>query len=241
MNVEEAKQLLGRAAAFDNRKPSLAAAIAWAAALHDIPLDDDTIAAITTFYGTNTLAVSEKFDPTKKRWLEPHHVRHHRQQIRNARIATTNAMYGGRPDEIGAESARNLRALYSAVADGRVAPRAIESRKGADAEGRGLAILRSIGRDSISRRPELAAACPHCAAQAGRPCVNGHGQKRRDAHPTRIEASRLVRAGEAPIQREETERERQRRLAASRAALAQLPPDTVIEPDDGFQQHGEAS
>lgn len=242
MNIVEAGQLLGRASMFDNRKPSAGAAIAWASALADVPFDDDALAAVDAFYGTNTLAVSEKFDPTKKRWLEPHHVRHHRQQIRNARHTSANATYSGRPDEIGAESARNIRALNSAAADGRIEPRAIESGKGVDAEGRGRALLRSIGRDSVSRRPEFAAPCPHCAAEVGKPCTTGHGRKLLDAHPTRIEASRLVRAGETPIDRAEAEAEKQQRIAASRLA-AESEPSTFVPPgrDEAEPKEADAS
>jgi hypothetical protein len=215
---------------FDNRKPSAGAAIAWAAALHDIPFDDDAIAAVDAFYGTNTHAINEKFDPTKRRWIEPNHVRYHRQKIRSERISTTNALYAGRPDETGAESAHALRALNTAAADGHIPRKAIESSNGVDAEGRGRAILHAIGRETLSSRPEFAAPCPHCAAPAGRPCVNAKGEKRLDAHPTRIEASALVRAGADPIQRDEAQAEMERRRAAARAALAASGPSTFVPP-----------
>ncbi|MEU1800833.1 hypothetical protein [Streptomyces sp. NPDC019937] len=240
MTPDEAKQLLAHAAAFDNRQPSIVATKAWAAALRDIPLDQDTLDAVAAFYGSTTLDGAARFDPTKRRWLEPHHVRHHRQQIRNARLADANVMYEGRPNESGAESIRNRRALLAAAASGQLPPRtptaAITSGPAVDAEGRGRAILNAVGRETLSRRPEFAAPCPHCAAGAGRPCVNGRGQRRRDAHPTRIDASRLTNSGENPADRAETEREIQRRLAASRAALAALPPGTVPQPDDGFEE-----
>jgi hypothetical protein len=80
MNPIEAAQLLTHAAAFDNRKPSAAAAQAWAAALHDVPLDDDAIAAVARYYGCD--------DPqaTGQRWIQPHHVRTHRKAIRAERL-----------------------------------------------------------------------------------------------------------------------------------------------------------
>jgi hypothetical protein len=215
---------------FDNRKPSAGAAIAWAAALHDIPFDDDCLAAVDAFYGTNTHAINERFDPTKHRWIEPNHVRYHRQRIRDARSSKANAQYSGQPDASAIESIRSLRALNAAAADGRITPKAIETGKGADATGRGRAILHAIGREALSSRPEFAAPCPHCAAPIGRPCVNAKGEKRQDAHPTRIEASRLARAGADPIQREEAQAEVERRRAAARAALAASGPSTFVPP-----------
>lgn len=80
MNPTEAAQLLTHAAAFDNRKPSAAASQAWAAALHDVPLDDDAIMAVARYYGSD--------DPTAtgQRWIQPHHVRAHRKAIRAERL-----------------------------------------------------------------------------------------------------------------------------------------------------------
>lgn len=245
MTPEEAIRLLAHAAAFDNRQPSRVAAQAWAAALRDIPLDQDTLDAVAAFYGTVTLDDAAKFDPTKRRWLEPHHVRYHRQKIRNARLAEANFLYDGDPDETAIDSIANRRALLSAAASGQVSPQtpaaAITSGEAVDSEGRGRAILNAIGRETLSRRPELAAPCPHCDAAAGRPCTNLHGKRRRDAHPSRIDASRQVRAGETPVAREEAERETERRRAASRYALAALPPGTPVQPNDGFGQAEEAN
>ncbi len=80
MNPSEAMQLLAHAAAFDNRQPSKAAAQAWAAALKDVPLDDDALAAIARYYGTPTPGDAQK-------WIQPHHVRAHRKTIRDERLA----------------------------------------------------------------------------------------------------------------------------------------------------------
>lgn len=80
MNSIEANRLLAHASAFDNRNQSDAAAEAWAAALHDVPLDGDTLAAVARYYGTHDPA-----EPGKK-WIQPHHVRTHRAAIREARL-----------------------------------------------------------------------------------------------------------------------------------------------------------
>lgn len=80
MNTTEAAQLIAHCAAFDNRKPSAAASTAWAAALHDIPLDADTLAAVARYYGTHDDA-----EPGAK-WIQPHHIRTHRAAIRTTRL-----------------------------------------------------------------------------------------------------------------------------------------------------------
>lgn len=113
-----------------------------------------------------------------------------------------------------------------AIADGRAEPVALPAlppgQEPAMYEGRGRALLQSVGRESLSRRPEFTAACPHCLATPGQPCINGKGQQRRDAHPTRIEASRAMAAGEPPVDRHAVEIEQERRRAAARAHFEHL-------------------
>lgn len=229
MNASEAARLLGHAAAFDNRTVGEAAARAWAAALSDIPYDQDVIDAVIAFYGTNTLDASAKYDPSKRRWIEPHHVRYHRQQIRNARLDKTAVMYAGNPLETGEESIESRRALFAAAASGQIPPQtttaALTSGESVDAEGRGSALLRQVGREALSRRPEFAAACPYCFAEPGKPCIDGRGQRRRDAHPIRIQASRALAAGQPLPTREDIDREINRRRAAAQAHLAHLTDD----------------
>ncbi|MEU5596611.1 hypothetical protein [Streptomyces sp. NPDC020298] len=226
MNAAEAARLLGHAAAFDNRTVGEAAARAWAAALHDIPYDQDAIDAVTAFYGTNTLDTATRFDPSKRRWLEPHHVRYHRQQIRNTRLAKTAVMYDGNPDETGRESIASRKALHSAAASGHLPPQtttaALTSGDSVDADGRGSAILRTIGRETTSRRPELTAPCPHCHAPAGQSCESGRGRRRLDAHPTRIEASRAINSGKTAVDHNAVAEEIDRRRAAAQAHLGRL-------------------
>lgn len=80
MNRSEASLLLGHCAAFDNRNDSKAAATAWAAALYDVPLDDDTRAVVAAYYTTPPK------DPDQRLWIMPHHVRTLRSKIRSARL-----------------------------------------------------------------------------------------------------------------------------------------------------------
>jgi len=114
-----------------------------------------------------------------------------------------------------------------AIADGRANPVAIAALppgiEPAMYEGRGRSLLRQIGRESLSRRPEFAAACPHCLAPSGKPCVNGKGQNRRDAHPSRLDASRAAAIGEPATSRHAAETEMERRRAAAHAYFEQLP------------------
>src|SRR5207247_5797134 len=80
MNPREAAELLGHCAMFDGRKPSQGAAVAWASALHDIPLDADAKAAVAAYYSTPPK------DPDAKLWILPHHVRTLRSKIRSQRL-----------------------------------------------------------------------------------------------------------------------------------------------------------
>lgn len=119
---------------------------------------------------------------------------------------------------------RALLTERTAVAEGRMQPSGVPAlppgSETPEYEGRGRALLRQVGRESLSRRPEFAAPCPHCRAHSGQPCTNGHGDRRRDAHPTRIEASRALAAGEPAVDHQAITAEIDRRRAASAAALA---------------------
>jgi len=123
-----------------------------------------------------------------------------------------------------------------AIADGRVTPTTVPAlppgHTTAPYEGRGRALLRAVGRDTTSRRPELAASCPHCRAVTGQPCTDSHGRPRRDAHPSRVDASHALAAGQPPVNRHEVEMDMERRRAASAAALAQQPNDDTAMTND---------
>lgn len=127
-----------------------------------------------------------------------------------------------------------------AIADGRANPIAVPAlppgQEPAMYEGRGRALLHSVGREAISRRPEFTAACPYCLAPSGQPCVNGKGERRRDAHPTRIEASRALAAGEPPVDRRTVEVEQERRRAAARAHFDHLTAEDRARLTE-FEQH----
>jgi hypothetical protein len=190
MNPKEAAQLLGHAAAFDNRKPSQAAAMAWAAALHDVPLDDDAKNAVAAYYTTPPK------DPDAKLWILPHHVRTLRTKIRNARLE--NFQYEPLPDETTAEYLARYRGQVQAIASGRIAAPtgrlAIEGGPSkqfmAELEARGWEGNRTVPDDGdeaaaelideVRRSGPLGIACPACAAEVGFPCKSSVATKK---HP----------------------------------------------------------
>jgi hypothetical protein len=192
MTPADALDLLARAAAFDNRTVGRADAEAWAAALADVPLDGDTLAAVARYYGQP----GPDTETGRRRWIEPHHVRHHRRAIRDARLGDTLPPYEPmRPDETGADYVARRRAQIQSIADGRRPRPAIAEL----ATAAPLAITASTAaaymppwvRDQLATgaptaaRPELAVACPWCHAGPGQPCTRGRGVRLRETHPAR--------------------------------------------------------
>lgn len=190
MKKSEAARLLAHAAAYDNRTVGEVDAAAWAAALSDVPLDDDATAAVARYYGTPPEREGDR------KWLQPHHVRSGRLAIRQERLGTTLPGYlpPARP-ETGAEFVARRQQQIDAVASGRAPARPIPlagpmSRQLVDGlaergwagldDGRGLA---AVGRKVLDdgdeqaalirtvRRPgPLGVECPQCGAAIGRPC-----------------------------------------------------------------------
>src|SRR5688500_14257928 len=111
MTPAEASDLLTRCAGFDNRQPSAAAAIAWASALHDIPLDADAYAAVDRYYGTPPK------DPNQRLWIQPHDVRRLRRTIRSERVE--HFQYDQAGDEAPPELIARYRGQLDALASGR--------------------------------------------------------------------------------------------------------------------------
>lgn len=208
MTPDEAGQLLARCAVFDNRKPSQIAMHGWAVALHDIPLDADTFAAVARFYGATT-------GDAGQRWIQPHHVRQHRAEIRATRIREANLVYDGDPDETGRQSAEGLRQLIRAAGDGSITATPITAALAAGTASRPspklLAQLAQVGRDANAETiPEPPAAdqpffgvnalgvpCPHCLVPAGQLCKSRRQPKRADVHPSRLDAALAARSSEA--------------------------------------------
>jgi hypothetical protein len=117
MNRSEAAKILTKASAFDGRNPdSEAAATAWAEALHDVPADPDAFAAVSRFYSDST-----SLELSGRRWMEPHHLRTVRRQIRAQRLgAPSDYIDDGDPDETPEQFLARKRAIAAAVGDGRL-------------------------------------------------------------------------------------------------------------------------
>ncbi|MEV8349025.1 hypothetical protein ACFVTT_15790 [Streptomyces niveus] len=214
MNRSEAAQLLGYCAAFDNRTVGVVDATGWAAALHDIPLDDDARAAVARYYGTPP----EK--PGDRLWIQPHHVKSGWYAIRKERLGDTLPAYEPPAElETGAEYVARRREQLDAVAAGRMVGKSVGRLTGgpapevaAELAERFGAIGRSVPKLSgesaaevpaevaAVRRPgPLGVECPTCGAAIGRPCRIGNpGNDRRprelrNPHSVR----RRVAAGES--------------------------------------------
>lgn len=218
MNEIEAAKLLLHSAAFDNRQPSKAANAAWAAALHDVPADVDAYAAVARYYGTAS-------EDGRRLWLEPHHVRSIRRQIRNERHGETIAAYHAPdPDESGPEFVQRRREQLTAIGDGRLEPTPVRHLAGgphpsvAGAIEGGVRLVddaldengerpyvphgfrQSVG---MRERPvELSVPCPPakeggCGARERQPCVSPRGRRRETVHAARQRALQQSAGGES--------------------------------------------
>ncbi|MFD0074313.1 hypothetical protein ACFVIY_17950 [Streptomyces sp. NPDC127166] len=236
MNSDEAAILLGYCAAFDNRNPSVVAAQAWGAALHDVPLDQDAKDAIAAYYTTTPK------DPDQRLWILPHHVRTLRSKIRSARLE--NFQYEPRPDETTGEYLARYRGQVQAIASGRFpAPTGRLQLEGGP-HPRVLAELEALGwqgnrtisdegasipqprlADTIRRTGPLGVQCPACSAEIGHPCKSGvstakHPLGKPLAKPHTVR--RRVAAGEPAVDPARQAAEEDRIREASRLALARI-------------------
>jgi hypothetical protein len=228
MNRREAAELLGHCTAFDNRQPSEAAAIAWASALHDLPLDNDTKAAVAAYYTTPPQ------DPNQRLWILPHHVRTLRSKIRSSRLE--NFQYEPLPDETVREYLARYRGQVQAIASGRVAPPSGHLQLTGGRQRDVLAELAGVGRttpdsddealiETVRRAGPLGVECPACGAVMGRPCRTPGGSDRQPLGKPRSKPhnARIRAASGAPeVSAEQRAAEEERRREASRRALARM-------------------
>lgn len=209
MTPSEAAKLLQNAAAFDNRQPSAGASAAWADALADVPADVDAYAAVARYYGTTP-------EDGRRLWIEPHHVRSIRKQIRAERHGDTIPAYDSPdPNESGNEFVQRRREQLEAIGDGRLEPMPVQQLAGGPHPNVARAIeggVRSVDEalDENGERPyvprgfrqavgmrerpvELSVPCPPrseggCGAAARRPCVSPMGRERSTVHAARGKA-----------------------------------------------------
>jgi hypothetical protein len=226
MNPREAAELLGHCAMFDNRKPSQGAAVAWASALHDIPLDADAKAAVAVYYTTSPK------DPSDRLWILPHHIRSLRSKIRSARLE--NFQYEPHPDETVGEFMARYRGQVQAIASGRVpAPAGRLALEGGPAKGfveeleaRGWEVGRPVAdsdeaaeADTVRRAGPLGVECPACHAPIGRPCKSpGVSEKRPLGKPRPKPHSARLRAAQGVPEVTAEQRAAQEQAVRARAA-----------------------
>ncbi|MEU3613143.1 hypothetical protein ABZ725_12660 [Streptomyces sp. NPDC006872] len=205
MTPADAAELLTLCAAFDRRTIGESDARAWAYALRDIPLDDDTRDAVADHYGQT------------EAWITPAHVRTIRAGRRAQRIETAHPVYDGNPDESSVEFTERRRAQLAAAAGGALPVRTIGQALDAVPPREVLALAAGVGRSvdddprpyvapetrAVIRKTlpgrraalvELAVACPHeqCRAAVRRLCRSSRGVElrtgvhgaRRDAYAT---------------------------------------------------------
>lgn len=241
MNASEAAELLAHCSGFDNRQPSLAAAQSWAAALHDVPLDNDAKAAVAAYYSTPPQ------NPSERLWILPHHVRTLRTKIRNKRLE--NFQYEPLPEETVGEYLARYRGQVQAIASGRIAaPTGRPALEGgpskefmAELEARGWEGNRTVDDsdeepaaelvDTVRRSGPLGVICPMCAAEIGFPCKSGHATRKHPLgrplakpHTARIRAA----SGETQQTPEERAAEEARIREASARALARMQAEAEI-------------
>ena len=246
MNRKEAAELLGYCTAFDNRQPSAAAATAWASALHDVPLDNDTKNAVAAYYTTPPQ------NPNDRLWILPHHVRTLRTKIRSKRLE--NFQYEPIDGETVPEYLARLRGQTQAIASGRVAPPTgqLTAMKGepprelmAGLADRGWQGNRSVDDENhaeaelvegVRRSGPLGVVCPveRCRAEIGKPCKSPGGTEKQPLGKPRLKphsARARGAAGEPEATTEERAAEARRIRQMSAAHLARQAeeiPDTLI-------------
>jgi hypothetical protein len=226
MIKKEAAILLGHAAAFDNRQPSEAAAEAWAAALHDIPLDADAKAAVAAYYTTPPQ------NPNERLWILPHHIRTLRSKIRSKRLE--NFQYEPLPDETVGEFMARYRGQVQAIASGRApAPVGRLALEGGpkrefmeELEARGWEGNRTVPdsdeeaeADTTRRAGPLGVECPACHAAIGRPCKSpGASEKRPLGKPRPKPHSARLRAAQGVPEQTADQRAAEEQAIRARAA-----------------------
>lgn len=232
ISFEEVGLLLGLAAARDQRTTGDADALAWHADLNAAGITFNAASdALTRFY------VDQAAIPADKRYraTTPDVIALAR-KIRAERLE--GFVYVPPPGDSDPHYLERLKAQRAAVADG-LRPAdptrtAIEGAKRPVAE-----LAAGIGRDipdeiaTVKRPGPYGIECPKCHAPIGRPCRLPGGNER-PAHPARAAAA----GGSKPEATDQQQREIERRRAISRAAVQ---PGSVVEPNDGFRKHGEAS
>lgn len=232
ITFQDASELLGLAAARDQRTVGRADIHAWQTDLAAAGITrNDAETALTAFYQEMaTRQPQDRFRATPVDLIDI------ARRARRERLA--NFRYDGDPDETGDQYVARLRARTKAVADGRIAPEAGVRALGPGANHELGERLELVGRTvpdddqqpTNVRRPvrvgPLTVQCPTCGALVGRHCrTNGH--PRTTAHSARRRAARDTH----DLPRDNPEDIAARKAAAA-AALAALTPEQRAQLDD---------
>jgi hypothetical protein len=240
MNADEAAELLAHCSGFDNRQPSVAAAKSWAAALYDVPFDQDARDAVAAYYTTPPQ------NPNERLWILPHHVKTLRTKIRSARLE--NFQYEPIADETVPEYLARLRGQTQAIASGRVtAPAGRLALEGgpsrafvAELEARGWEGNRTVDGeeseaeliDTVRRSGPLGTECPveACRAAIGKPCKGSGGTAKQPLGKPRLKphtARTRAANGERELTAEQLAAQEQRIREMSARHLARQADDDI--------------
>ncbi|MGW6557951.1 zinc finger domain-containing protein [Streptomyces hydrogenans] len=231
IDFEQAANILGLAAARDQRTVGEADILAWHADLNAASISyDDAAAALTRFYSVDMAGL----EPDQRRRVTTPDVISIARKIRTERLA--NFTYEPPAGESDPNYLARLRGQLTQVADGTV-PAATERPALEGGPHKSVLLqLASLGRQipdetpvsddaepapviSIRRPGPLGTECPTCQAAIGRPCRVEIGGRRRELRKPHASRARVAAGG--PAQLESTE-EIERRRAASAARLASL-------------------
>lgn len=220
ISYEEAGQLLGLAAARDQRNVGDADVLAWHADLNAGGVSyTDACAALTRFYAVDMASLELE----KRRRVTTPDVIGIARKIRNERLA--NFIYEPPPGDEDPNYLQRLRRQLEATANGETPAlkerpaiegtpplqvRALLSGIGRTVPESGEEAAAEAERDAVRRSGPLGRPCPKCSAAIGRPCRTPGG-KERASHPARRGETGDPAAEQAEIER---------RKAASARSLA---------------------
>ncbi len=228
MTPSQTAELLAMCSAFDRRTVGSMDVTAWHRVLGDV---DHTDAQ---------RAVADHYSDSRD-WIMPADIRRRVKALRAARITTAHAVYDGRPDETGAQSAAAIRHLAAAAAAGRLPAQpiraALESSEAVSSP-RLSAMTAAVGANAATKQPSIGVnaigvPCQRCSAVVGRMCRSRRGGSRSEVHPWRLEDAQRAAAGLPPVSRAEYEAAIAGRRQASHQALASLTPAAAPSTPDG--------
>lgn len=177
---------------------------AWHDVLGEYRLDEARAAAARVAKGQPFVSPSEIIDAIKRQREDT------ARDFQGPGLAA--AIPDADPDDVTAYLAAIRQQRYRAASGLELTPRPMAE------------LLAGVGREVPAEdekpRGPVGVPCPHCEAKPLRACSTPNGRRMAIFHPGRIDNARRIAAGQAPVDAEAEQLERERRIAASRAALA---------------------